>query len=189
MTTRYRKYPLDDAAEDSNIASIEILLSYGASLQTHSNALHFAIAYHKDPQNPKYDVVSYLLDKGMDINAFQFAKNPELSAMFDHLPLCTPLYVADKTARCSDMTRFLLLQGADPRKGTNRNEIVRQDFLEAALSTDYENYERPPDIVPHWDWDADDSTDSQWLSDLDDPGNNQSSDSPDDDELQDDEEL
>ncbi|KAF2143889.1 uncharacterized protein K452DRAFT_285928, partial [Aplosporella prunicola CBS 121167] len=101
--------PLDIAASASSLEILQILLDNGAKLER-SSALHKAASSPND-KDDRLPVMQFLLDCGMDINAFERFPDDTRFDIRKQL-LGTPLHYA--TARGNvKAVRFLLEHGAD----------------------------------------------------------------------------
>ena len=108
---------LDVAAAGSTPAILDLLINHGLHL-SHSDALHSAAGSLEAPPG-RIEMMDYLLDRGMNIDAIEKVGLPGATEVGKGTPLHSAVYIDNE-----ERVAFLLEKGADPR--------VKNDFGEDA---------------------------------------------------------
>jgi ankyrin repeat protein len=107
------RYPIEFAAATSSLEIVKLLVERGATLEK-TNALHAAAGgIGRGSPQERVKVMEFLLEKGFDINALEFAQEPEFPEQYESRIYGTPLHYAAAWG-LDDRLEFLLQKGADP---------------------------------------------------------------------------
>lgn len=136
---------LDTAAVKSTTAMVSLLVNRGASLAG-AHVLHAAVGRRDGEMIP---MLEHLLNLGADIDAVEYASNPEWFHRRFYFGLGTPLHEAIKKGKV-EAVRFLLERGANPyiknTRGSNAFQMARAWGRTACLAA----LEDPPGGVRRW---------------------------------------
>ncbi|KAL2070153.1 hypothetical protein VTL71DRAFT_13179 [Oculimacula yallundae] len=128
--TSLRRMPLDFASCGWSTQMVDMLLQYGASL-TRANPLHAISCWPRDNIAEFQHMGEHLLELGVDINAFEFAGDPEYKERVvraaDYRYLGTPLHYAAHTGS-AEQVQFLLQHGADRHKVNESHGFTALDL-------------------------------------------------------------
>ena len=126
--------PLDFAAALCSVDILVVLLDHGACLDQ-SNAMHAAAG---SSATDRFPIVQCLLDRGMDVNALEFARDREFASVWGGVrAFGTPLHYAFERGN-RDMVKFLIERGAHEQL---RDPLLRRTPAEwAELGSHYREW-------------------------------------------------